>query len=192
MQSSKFKEYIKFTLTRLQLEEVVPVFGGALAQVRVRSGTEPSRIIGAEDRGRGMRRGRIEAHKHPTCREPRYIPSSVTIMKALAFLRKRSSPVSCRRPVEARTTVSFRRQKRSRQPGAYSWLHKDVKHKLLGADFEASIQPTGYSPNTARVAFEHFLSSTAACRWHYLSTHRLISRVSCGLRRPIHVRHSPT
>jgi LacI family fructose operon transcriptional repressor len=33
---------------------------------------------------------------------------------------------------------------------------RDVKRALLGADSEASIQPTGYSPNTARVAFETF------------------------------------
>ncbi|MFS8114012.1 LacI family DNA-binding transcriptional regulator [Rhizobium jaguaris] len=33
---------------------------------------------------------------------------------------------------------------------------RDVKRALLGADPEASIQPTGYSPNTARIAFETF------------------------------------
>ncbi|MBB4568728.1 LacI family DNA-binding transcriptional regulator [Rhizobium leucaenae] len=33
---------------------------------------------------------------------------------------------------------------------------RDVKRALLGADPEASIQPTGYSPNTARIAFEAF------------------------------------
>lgn len=33
---------------------------------------------------------------------------------------------------------------------------KDVKRELLGADLEGSIQPTGYSPNTARNAFEGF------------------------------------
>lgn len=33
---------------------------------------------------------------------------------------------------------------------------KDVKRELMGADFEASIQTTGYSPNTARLAFENF------------------------------------
>jgi LacI family fructose operon transcriptional repressor len=33
---------------------------------------------------------------------------------------------------------------------------KDTKCALLGSDFETSIQPTGYSPNTARVAFEGY------------------------------------
>ena len=33
---------------------------------------------------------------------------------------------------------------------------KDVKRELLGTDIEGSIQPTGYSPNTTRVAFERF------------------------------------
>jgi LacI family fructose operon transcriptional repressor len=35
---------------------------------------------------------------------------------------------------------------------------RDVKRELLGTDFEASIQPTNYSPNTARVAFEKFFN----------------------------------
>lgn len=33
---------------------------------------------------------------------------------------------------------------------------RDAKQELLGGDFEASIQPTGYSPNTARIGFETF------------------------------------
>ncbi|NLS00390.1 substrate-binding domain-containing protein [Rhizobium sp. P38BS-XIX] len=33
---------------------------------------------------------------------------------------------------------------------------KDMKRELLGGDFDASIQPTGYSPNMARIAFENF------------------------------------
>lgn len=33
---------------------------------------------------------------------------------------------------------------------------RDVKREMMGADIDASIQPTGYSPNTARSAFESF------------------------------------
>ena len=35
---------------------------------------------------------------------------------------------------------------------------RDVKRELLGSDFDASIQPTNYSPNTARGAFEKFFN----------------------------------
>ncbi|MEZ2132024.1 MULTISPECIES: LacI family DNA-binding transcriptional regulator [unclassified Sinorhizobium] len=33
---------------------------------------------------------------------------------------------------------------------------RDVKQELLGGNFDGSIQPTGYSPNTARIGFETF------------------------------------